>query len=287
MTDIIVIKQLPEIEAHLKVLSDAARAKIVDALALECTDENIQAVKKLRADLNREFNSIEERRKEINRQIAERLAPFTDSYKEYITDVYVPADKELKARIAALEDEKKEQKRQEVKAYFEEYAQNHGIDFVDFEAAGINVTLTASLKSLKEQAKAFIDKICDDLALIATQEHNAEILVEYRQSLNVSQAITRVKQRMEAVEAQKRREEELAQQRQAKEAAAQKVEDALPPPVDAPLAPPSPIPPAAASSEDDPIITISFRATHRKSKMRELKKFLIDGGYVYEQDCGR
>lgn len=60
------------------------------------------------------------------------------------------------------------------------------------------------MKSLKEQAKAFIDKIVDDLNLIKTQEHKAEILVEYKQTLNVAQAITIVINRFKAIEEEKR-----------------------------------------------------------------------------------
>lgn len=60
------------------------------------------------------------------------------------------------------------------------------IDFVTFEQANIGITLSASLKSLKEQAKNFADRISDDLMLIQTQENKAEILVEYKNTLNVS-----------------------------------------------------------------------------------------------------
>ena len=87
------------------------------------------------------------------------------------------------------------------------YLNSKNIDFVTFESANINVTLTASMKSLKEQAKNFIDKIVDDLNLIDTQEHKAEILVEYKQSLNVSQAITTVTNRFKAIEEENAKQE--------------------------------------------------------------------------------
>ena len=64
------------------------------------------------------------------------------------------------------------------------------------------------MKSLKEQAKAFVDKIADDLNLIETQEHKAEILVEYKQTLNVSQAITTVTNRFKDIEEEKKKQEE-------------------------------------------------------------------------------
>ena len=68
------------------------------------------------------------------------------------------------------------------------------------------------MKSLKEQAKYFIDKVADDLKLIETQEHKAEILVEYKQTLNVSNAITTVANRFKAIEEEKVRQQEKEKQ---------------------------------------------------------------------------
>jgi len=275
VTDIIVIKQLPEIEERLKEISEAAQVKIAEALALECNNESIQAVKKLRTALRNDFDALEEQRKEVNRQIKKQLEPFTDAYKKFVTDIYTPADATLKARIDTLEDEKKARMREEVKAYFDELVKHHGIDFASFDVVGINVTLSSTATGLKKQAKAFIDKVCDDLALIATQEHKAEILVAYRESLNVSLAITSVRQRMEAVEAEKRREEEAGQRRQAAKEAAQRVDEVLPPPVADVLEPPtqSTVPPVAAEK----ILTLSFTVRGSIDDLRALKRHIEAG----------
>lgn len=139
---------------------------------------------------------------------------FEAVYKDCISDTYKKADTELKGKIDSVENELKEQKKAEVKGYFDEYLTATGIDFVTFENANINVTLSASMKSLKEQAKAFVDKIVDDLNLIDTQEHKDEILYEYKQSLNVSNAITTVANRYKAIEEAKAREEERNAKRQ-------------------------------------------------------------------------
>ena len=50
--------------------------------------------------------------------------------------------------------------------YFEEYRDSLGIpaDLVSYDRAGIVVTLSASAKSLKTQAKDFLDRIGSDLA---------------------------------------------------------------------------------------------------------------------------
>ena len=105
------------------------------------------------------------------------------------SDKYKSADNDLKTKIDLTENELKAKKEQEIKDYFEEYKTVNNIDFITYGQARINVTLSASMKSLKEQAKQFIDKIVDDLKLIETQEHKAEILVEYKQILNVSKGL--------------------------------------------------------------------------------------------------
>lgn len=118
----------------------------------------------------------------------------------------------FKKQVSDYENKQKEIKEQEIKDYFEEYRKANNIDFITYEQTKINVTLSASMKSLKEQAKSFIDKITDDLKLIETQEHKAEILVEYKQTLNVSNAITTVSNRFKAIEEEKKKQEELKKQ---------------------------------------------------------------------------
>ena len=172
----------------------------------------------------------------------------------------------------SVENEIKAKKTKEVSDYFNEYLQSKGIDFVIFDNANINVTLSASMKSLKEQAKAFIDKIADDLALIDTQEHKDEILYEYKQSLNVSNAITTVANRYKAIEEAKAREEERKAREQAEAEAAAKVE-ALTPPTVEPIAPPV---------EEEPILTLKFTVRGTRTKLRELKEFLERGDFDYE-----
>lgn len=178
----------------------------------------------------------------------------------------------MKHKIDSVENELKAQKAAEVKSYFDEYLQSKGIDFVTFESAHINVTLSASMKSLKEQAKAFIDKIADDLALIDTQEHKDEILYEYKQSLNVSNAITTVANRYKAIEAAKAAEEERKAREQAAAEAAAKVEAVAPPTVE-PIAPPV---------EEEKTYTLKFTVRGTMPQLKALKEFLNNGGYNYE-----
>ncbi len=274
--NIIQVKQLPIIVEQLHEVKAEVTAKVEQALSLVCTEDTVKDVKKVRSELNKELKDYEERRKAVKKAIMTPYEQFETVYKDCISDTYKKADTELKGKIDSVENELKEQKKAEVKGYFDEYLTATGIDFVTFENANINVTLSASMKSLKEQAKAFVDKIVDDLTLIDTQEHKDEILYEYKQSLNVSNAITTVANRYKAIEEAKAREEERKAREQAEAEAAAKVEsvvEAVAPPTVEPIAPPV---------EEEKTYTLKFTVRGTMPQLKAIKEFLNNGGYDYE-----
>lgn len=277
----IVVRQLPIIEEQLQEIKAEVKNRVDQALNLVCTEETVKDVKAVRAALNKELAEWEDKRKEVKNAVMSPYETFEAVYKECISDAYKSADIELKKKIADIEDELKEQKKTKVKEYFEEYLQSKDIDFVTFEKANINVTLSASLKSLKEQGKTFIDHICDDLNLINTQTHSDEILYEYKQSLNVSTAITTVSNRYKALEEARKREEERKAREQAAKEAQAKVEEAINKTaqdekiVNEPIAAPK-------VEETEKIFKTSFSVKGTRTQLKALKEFLENGGYEYE-----
>lgn len=266
--EIIAVKQLPVIVEKLEQIKAEVTERVKIATALVCTEETVKEVKKARAELSKDFKAWEEKRKEVKAAIMSPYEQFEAVYKDCISDTYKTADKELKNKIGCVESELKAKKQDEVKEYFDEYLLSKGIDFITFADTNLNITLSASVKSLKEQAKAFVDRVCEDLNLIETQEHKAEILVEYKQSLNVSNAITSVTERLKAIEEEKKRQEELATHQAARQ---EESEHQKPQPIEAPV-----------EQQEEKEYTLSFKVTATKPKLRELKKFLDDGGFKYE-----
>lgn len=282
-TEIIVVKQLPIIVEQLAQVKEAVIQRVQTATSLVCTDETVKEVKKARAELNNEFKAWEEKRKEVKTAVMTPYEKFETVYKDCVSDTYKAADKELKQKIDSVEQELKERKAVEVRTYFVEYLASRYIDFVTFEQAGINVTLSASMKSLKEQAKNFIDKISDDLALIETQEHKAEILVEYKKTLNVSTAITSVAAHFKAIEDEKKRIEEAEARRAAEEQHIAEIRAAAPEPVMEPVTEvTAPVEAPVKEKPEEKLYTLRFTVTATKDKLRELKTFLDNGGYKYE-----
>lgn len=279
--NLIVIKQLPQIEEHLKDLSTEIDVKVNNAKKLVCTEETVKTVKQVRADLTKDFKKLEEQRKTVKEQILAPYMQFEEIYKTYVSNRYKEADIDLKQKIDSTENELKKQKENEIKDYFEEYKTANNIDFINYEQANINVTLTASKKSLKEQAKKFIDEIVDDLKLIETQECKEEILVEYKQNLNVSKSIQEVANRHKLLEEEKKKQEEL-KNKQLEEAQRQADMSIKTQEVATKNALDNFVIEAPKIEEQEEILTLKFKVRGTRSKLRELKRFLEDGGYDYE-----
>lgn len=277
MQDLIIVKQLPQIEEHLKELSTEIDKKVEEVKSLVCTEESVKTIKQVRADLNKEFKELEAQRKSVKEQILAPYMQFEEVYKTYISEKYKSADVDLKQKIDSTENELKKQKEQEIKEYFEEYKTANDIDFVNYGQAQINVTLTASMKSLKEQVKTFIDRIVDELKLIEIQECKDEILVEYKQSLNVSRAIQDVANRHKLLEEERKRQEqkivhiEINENHEITSKSHEELENVFNKPLEQPK-----------EGTQEEILILKFTVKGTRTKLRELKQFLENGGYDYE-----
>jgi predicted secreted protein len=277
--EIIVVKQLPIIEQQLAQIKEQVVERVQAAMQLVCTEATVKEIKKARAELNAEYKAWEDKRKEVKTAVMSPYEQFESVYKDCISDAYKAADKDLKQKIDEVEQQLKTQKAAEVKGYFEEYLASKNIDFVSYGQAGINVTLSASLKSLKEQAKDFIDRIESDLKLIETfTDLKAEILVEYKKSLNVSDAITGVKARAKAVQEEQARQAAEAEKRAAEAQRVEAIKAAIP---EAPAAVEAPTEQTAAPAPEKKYC-IRFTVKGTKEQLIALKKFLNEGEYEYE-----
>ncbi|MEI3436412.1 MAG: DUF1351 domain-containing protein [Clostridia bacterium] len=274
--DLIEVKQLPVIEEQLRSVSTVIDERVKNATSLVCTEESVKIIKEIRAELNKDYKEFENKRKLVKEQVLKPYNDFENVYKECISDKFRNADIILKGKIDNVENELKSKKEKEIKEYFEEYKTANNIGFITYGQARINVTLSASMKSLKEQAKQFIDKIVDDLKLIETQEHKTEILVEYKQTLNVSQAITSVTNRFKVIEEEKKRQEqkivhiEMNENHEITQKSYEQLENAFNRPLEQP------------KEENEEILTLKFTVRGTRTKLRELKQFLESGGYDYE-----
>ena len=199
--------QKPVIEHQLKVIGANVTARLAELNidSLVATEDSVTSLKKMRAELNKEFRIWEEQRKFVKKAVNDPYTEFEDLYKTEISEKYANAESLFKDKITAFETKVKDEKLAEVKIYFAELCIAEKVDFLTWEKLGIEIKLSTTAKKYKEQVNEFIEKVRSELDLIATNEFHAEILVEYEVSLNVAEAITKVQDRITKVKDEKAR----------------------------------------------------------------------------------
>ena len=269
------IKSVGEIESNMKEVKGYVENLNNYYKSVTFTDETMKEAKDEKSKVNKFKSQVADYRKNIIAEYNKPIKAFEDTAKEtekLLTETY----NTINQQVANYENKQKKIKEQEIKDYFEEYKTANNIDFITYGQARINVTLSASMKSLKEQVKQFIDKIVDDLKLIETQEHKTEILIEYKQTLNVSQAITSVTNRFKAIEEEKKRQEqkvvhiEMNENHEMTQKSYKQLENVFNKPLEQP------------KEENEEILTLKFTIRGTRTKLKELKQFLESGGYDYE-----
>lgn len=266
------IKSVGEIESNMKDVKGYVENLNNYYKNVTFTEETMIQAKDEKSKVNKFKKQVSDYRKDIIAEYNKPIKVFEQTAKEteqLLTETY----NTINQQVANYENEQKAKKEQEIKDYFEEYKIANNIEFITYEQAKINVTLSASMKSLKEQAKQFIDKIVDDLKLIETQEHKAEILVEYKQTLNVSNAITSVTSRFKAIEEEKKKmEQEKELQKFVVDTAKESDKYSEQIILNAPL----------IEEATEKILTLKFTVRGTRTKLKQLKQFLESGGYDYE-----
>lgn len=284
--ELVIVRQLPEIEEHLRDFKENVDRRVSEAMQMVCTEETLSSVKTVRAELGKTFKGLEEQRREVKKMILAPYEAFEKVYAECVSYAFKKADADLKKRIDEVEDGLKAQKAERIKAYFAEYCEALGVDFVPFERVVPNIIRSVSDKKYKEQCAAFIDRVIEDLAMITEQEHADEIRAEYKRSLNASQAVKIVAERHRAIDAEKALAEEQRRAAEARRQAAEKVDEVLAmtepvveavPEEDEPFAPPVAEP---EPQEAEKIYEVTFTVRGTRDQIKALKSYLIERGYI-------
>lgn len=269
MNELIVVEQLPIIKERLQEIRKEIEAKVETANALVCTEDSVKDVKKVRTELTKQFKELEEQRKAVKNAVMTPYNDFEAIYKENVSDLFKNADSTLKMKIDSVESELKRVKEDEVKEYFNELKEDLNIDFISFEIMGLKVNLSDSLKSLKTKVSEYLENINQDLKLIDTQDDKEEILVEYKNSLNVANAINNVKARKQAIEEEKARQELLKKAQDEEEKRVNEVNSVIVENVKEEI------------KEEDPVFTMTFSVTGTKEQLKAIKNFIIESGVTY------
>ena len=299
--ELITLKQPPIIiYEQIKAVGQQIEEKIAE-LNLDnqlVTDETLKSAKNTRTMLRKELDDFETQRKYIKEQVNAPYEAFEKAYKEHIKVHYDKADSTLKSKIDDVQNRLLDDKRGRIKEYFTELCQQQRSDFLIFERLPLNITLSASDKSLKEQVANFVGEVSKSLQLIESfnepDEFKAEILTDYKQTLDITRAIQGAQYRRQQREAELQRIEaqrvaaeqaRLAAEARAKEAAplqapAQVINEAQP----AAQVQPEPVQEAtqAAQEDENEVVQSTFTVTGTRAQLRVLRTFLDINKIQYE-----
>lgn len=286
---VITLKQLPIIEEHLQLVKADVEARTKNAMQLVCTEETRGDVKKIRAELGKEFTAMEDQRKRIKEAIMEPYNQFEAVYKDCISDPYKKADAELKRRVDEVEAGLKADKTKAVQAYFDELCKANNLPWLRFEQMNLKIGLSTSVNGTKTALTSTVLKIAEEVQELSRHEDAAELLVEYKKSLNVALALSTVRARHEQIELQKQQEAQrraaLEQQQAAEEKVQQAIEetqqDAAQLPVEEVSAPDEESPAEADTAAQD-VYEVKFTVRGTIEQLRNLKQFILQEGMSYD-----
>lgn len=273
MNELIRVAQLPVIEERLRAMKETVDKRVGEALALVCNEETVQAVKAVRADLNKEFQVLEEQRKAAKKAVLGPYEQFEAVYKECVSDAFRAADAALKGKVDATEREIKQRCEDGLREYFAELCAAERIDFIRFEQSGVKVDMASAKqktpKKLREQMADFLSGVARSVELISGMDYAEEIMVEFKRTLDAPAAISTVQERHRRIEAEKEAQALREEQRAREAEAVAKVEAAAPPTVE---------PPVGAEK----VYRCSFSVVATKAQLRKLKEFLIQEGIRFD-----
>ena len=267
---LIVVRQLPVIEEHLRTVKPNVEQRVADACALICTPETLQEVKKIRTEMRKEFETLENQRKQVKTAVLAPYDQFLSTYEDCISNPYKRADAELKSKIDSVTSGLKSNCEDGLREYFEELCIAHQVDFLRYSQAGIKVDMTSATAKtptkLRNQLEQFVIGVACDLRMIAKMDDAEEIMVEYKTSLSVAKSVAAVQERHRQVEAEKNAAEQRKAVQEQEAEAVERVRSFAPP----------------VAQEAPKMARVTFTVTDTIDRLRLLKQFLNANGYKYE-----
>lgn len=260
----------PKITEHIQ----SAKAHLDELLSIipdtPKTDDGLRLVKRIRADLRKEFDQMETQRKEIKKAL---LAPYDAAMEKYAAGIEKPyraADRILADWVDSYESDIKHACELRLRAYHRELCDVYGLDFVPYEACAPKITMDLARKkepdAAMESIHAFLQQVSFNLDTTMCLPDSEAVYAEYRQSLNLPQAIHTVQARRAA---QAEAQNQLSARAESAQEKAQEAAQLLSA--------------APELQEQEEIFSLSFRARGNLQSLRAMKAFALSQGITLEE----
>lgn len=277
---------LKEIQWNNEELKAEIAEKMKEYTSLVFTEETIKEAKADRAKLNKLRAAFEDERKRIKKLC---MAPY-DAFEKQVKELIALIDEPIRlidGQIKEVEEQRKVEKKGEILEFYESVIGSlKGILPFDRVFRQEYLNISRSMKSIKEEIQALIDRVNADLDTIEGFRSKYELQIKdvYLKTLDLSVAMQE-KARLEEVERQlaerKQGEEQRAAERAAAEAMAmqsttgqeQAVEDSA---VHKDV--PEKIAEAAQQEEEQKpeLFQMDFRVWGTKDQLMGLRQYLVD-----------
>lgn len=278
VNSIVVIEEMAVIKQQLDKVSELIvdktkdidnTLKMINSLSFEEQEEQKQDIKKYRTYLNSLKTDLENRRKEIKKKINEPYEEFNSYYESTVLCNLNEGIDKLTTTINSIEETQKKEKEDTLRDFYNEYAKKYMIeDITKFEDINLNITLTASEKSLKENIVSFCERIANEIELIKNDEYKEEILIEYKKNgFDYSKAKLDVINKYKQIEEMKQKLEHQNEQKQVEEQVIEKVNEVIAP---------------KEIVENDEILESTFTVKTTKDKLLKLIDFMKENEINYE-----
>lgn len=175
-----------------------------DAENIVCTEGNLQEVKAFLTGMRREFDDAENQRKAAKRAYMEQWNMVEAVYKDCVTILFQKAEMTCSRKISGVESEIKRRCEEGLREYFAELCAFRHLDWLEYDRAGIKVDMASAKaktpKKLRDQIATFVANVGDSVDQIIRRDNSEEIMVEFRRTLNASEAICIVADRHMRIE---------------------------------------------------------------------------------------
>jgi len=280
-TALIEITQLPEIMENLRVLREGWEKRAAEAAALVCTEESVQSIKDMRAQMRREFDEADTQRKAVKERYMAPWSQVEAAWKECVAEPFKRADTAMKSEIGAFETKLKEDCRNALTEYYAELCEVSGVDFLPMEKAmeigNIKINLSDAKsrtpRKLMDALAAVVAQVGDGMDQISRMDEKDrnEIYVEFKRLLNVGAAVAVVQERRRKVAAMEKEAAERAEAQERMNEARAKAQ-AVAPAVAAPR-----------PQEEEVFDEFTFTVFNcKRSQLIKIRDFLKQEGISYE-----
>lgn len=260
--------------------------KLVKYKGTTYDDSAISLAKKDKAALNKLKTAIEDKRKEIKKELLEPYEIFQTQIKDIISMIDKPI-LEIDTRIKAYDNKVAADKQAEIQFYFNEVVG----DLVDilkldkiFDSRWLNVTY--NIKNIKEEIDESVKRINDDLEVIKglNSEFNTELMNEYLCNFDLSSVLRKkslLEERKKAIEEleHKKQEQELLKNESTEDISTQEQTKVVQPNIYSNEQ--ETVVKNDLNAPTENIITLDFRVYGTYEQINSLKEFLKEKNIKY------